>query len=230
MKKNKEKPIFYEKRLGELSEKEWNNEKKRMKYIFLVISGFTLVIAFLVITGTVAAVNGSLDITKWFGLNKQSEYKNVKLYESEIKQTFYGNVLGNKLNLKLEVLLDNGSYFNIGIFQMEFTRVTVFNGNIPSDAYVLYTPPDEWYTRQAYDISKYEEIHVPIEKQKVGTDPTFVKNKDYPYNLYPFDEIEITTNKVIKIIERNETIYDFYVRIKESNKDFNIQDLRVSIS
>lgn len=213
--------------MGQLSKKEWKKEFNRgMKIGGVCFLAFLLFIAICVVGGIAVVTN----FDSWTNAEPEEgeDYYNVNMKNSEIKESFQLRTSGDEIDLKIYVDTDKNTTHDLGQFHLEFTRVELFDGTVPSDAFVLYYPPEEWYTKEAIERAKYEEIHIPIEKQKVGVDPTFYADQDYPSALYPFDEIEITTNKVIKLVDKNETIYDFYVRVLETNEEFNIEDLRVT--
>ena len=214
---------------GTMTDKEWKLEKKRSTEAAMrgiIPMAIILIIGVLVM---VNAVNGN--IANMFTAKPTDEYLNIKLSESEIKQSFVVTVPTNEMDLTIKVQTDEGAdvWRSLGTFHLKFNRLVYFNGKIPSDAFVLYYPPKDWYTQLTGEDVKYDEIHVPVPKQKVGVDPTFFKDKDFPYDKYPYDEIAITTNKVIRVVETNETIYDFFVRVKESNKIFNIKNISVEV-
>lgn len=215
--------------LGCMSDEEWSKEKRRGLYTSFV---YGLMFFFFVIGGmaiVVGMTSGDIKLSNWFSASPSGEFKYVNMYQSELRQDFQLRINGSvtDLNVLVQYDDDNGTWSSLGVFRLEFQRMTIFDGSIPEDAYVLYYPPDDWYTSVVSEKTDYEEVHVPITKQKVGIDPTFFRDKDFPYELYPYDEIEITTNKVIKIVETNETIYDFYVRVLETNKDFNVVGMMV---
>jgi hypothetical protein len=221
-KKSKTKSIIYEKPLGELNKRAWRRELYRT----IIRNVIVAVIALIFIIPILAWARGDFD--GWFRNEPTQEYAKVKAFESEVMQYFQIRTEGKEMDIRLLAVRDNGlEPLDLGEFHLEFRKLEVWDGGTPQGAFVLYYPPDDWYLKVTSEKTDYEEITKPTKKQRVGVDPTFYKDEDFPYEHYPVEEIEITTNKIINLLDENETIYDFYVRVREDNKDFDILSLEI---
>lgn len=121
------------------------------------------------------------------------------------------------------VNLTDGTMFNLGKFGFEFKSVVTFYGQHEENYYNLvgYILPSNWNIEMITGLKQMTLDNQVIYYDQLQQDPIFIRGRDYPLDL-PFGEIELQVNRIRHFSDNNQTDFFAFVRVRESQEEFNI--------